>query len=60
MKKTQERDEKKYQLCKEHGIRVLYYSDMKNTDYKKLENVYFDSNDILTDILNTKPNQKEK
>ena len=36
------RDENKYNLCKEHGIKLIYYS------YKKYKNCITDLNKILT------------
>lgn len=51
LKVIQERDNRKKELCKKNGIRLLYYSNLK------IEYPYFvfeDKNKLLTEIINEK------
>ena len=42
-----QRDKVKYELCKENGIRILYFSDKV---YNFFEKIYTEDNDILEEI----------
>lgn len=46
-----ERDERKYKLCKENGIQLLYYSNMK-PKFKYFDEVHTNLNEIITIIKN--------
>lgn len=46
--KIKERDERKRQLCEKHGIKLLYYSNLKmNFPYK----VYTNKEDLLKEVM---------
>ena len=44
-KNQQKRDKIKYELCKEHNIKILYYTNIKNVNY--FEKLIYDINEIL-------------
>jgi len=48
--KTAKRDEKKLSLCKEHGIKLLYYDSKHNHTEFLGEKVYNDENNLLKEI----------
>lgn len=46
----QERDLLKYNLCKEHGITILYYTDLPQSRINFFAPVYTDINELLNEI----------
>lgn len=51
-----ERDTLKFELCKRHGIDIMYYADKASVidrvkDKKLVEDVYYDSNLLIRDII---------
>ena len=46
-KKTKERDELKYKLCKEHGIKIFYFA---NKEYDYFEKVYDNEKKLISQI----------
>ena len=48
-------DIKKYSLCKEHGIKIFYYSDIKNTENNNLHIIYNNKINLLNDIRLQQP-----
>ena len=57
-KKQVERDRLKYDLCKKHGVNIIYYCDKVNSKYYiGTEYVFFtDKNDLIKYIINVKNN----
>ena len=49
--KRQKRDKLKYDLCKEHNIRILYYSTLKKYNTFLGEKVYHTTNELLKEIV---------
>ena len=47
--KYQKRDIIKYELCKEHGIKILYFSD---DEYEYFDKIYNDENKLIKYIIN--------
>jgi hypothetical protein len=47
-----ERDTKKYNLCKEHGIKILYFTNYKNIPDNYLDTIYTNESDLLLQIKN--------
>ena len=60
-KKQVERDRLKYDLCKKHGVNIIYYCDKVNSKYYiGTEYVFFtDKNDLIKYIINVKNNPNE-
>ena len=54
--KTIERDERKYNICKTKGIRILYYTECKEeiipTNYH--DKIFTNTSDLLNEITNNK------
>ena len=46
-KKLKERDELKYKLCKEHGIKIFYFA---NKEYDYFEKVYDNEKKLISEI----------
>lgn len=50
--KILENDEKKNNICTEHNIKILYYSDKQNCKIKNYKyNIFFDTKILLNEIL---------
>ena len=48
LEKTQKRDITKKQLCKDKGVKLIYFLDKRNNKYMKDDDIYFnDVNDII-------------
>lgn len=50
--KQEERDLKKYKLCKEHGIELLYYSNFTKDDYHS--EIFNSTKDLINKIIKVK------
>lgn len=50
--KQKERDSKKLSLCEEHGIKMMYYSDIKVNDY--YSKIYNSTEELINKITNLK------
>lgn len=53
-KQTQQRDSEKLKLCKEHGIKLLYFSNLKEYDTFLGEKIYHSPEELLEEIKNSK------
>ena len=53
-----QRDIDKYNACKEHGVKLLYFSYDKNVPSDYIDKVYTDENELLEIINNLKNNSK--
>lgn len=45
-----ERDERKFNLCKEHEVPIFYFADEEFVKYHKFGNIYSNTNDLLEAI----------
>lgn len=54
-------DRLKYDLCKEHGVNIIYFCDEINSKYYNgTEHIFFtDKNDLIKYIINVKNNPNE-
>ena len=59
--KQVERDKLKYELCKEHGVNIIYFCDEINSKYYNgTEYIFFtNKNDLIKYIINVKNNPNE-
>ena len=48
--KTKERDAKKYSLCKEHNIKILYFTNQKQIKDYSLGKLIYNTDDLLKEI----------
>ena len=51
------RDKIKYDLCKEHGIKIFYYSKLKKYDNFLGERVFHNKKELLDEIIKTRTNK---
>lgn len=52
LQQTQNRDKKKHSLCKENGLRILYYTNIKEESlpHNYFDKIYTDKNELLKEI----------
>lgn len=59
-KKRQELDERKYNLCKDNNVRILYYSTEKHLPKSYFDTIYRDKDILLKEIYNYDNKQRSK
>jgi len=50
MADCRKRDERKYNICKENGVKILYYATSSNIPESHFDTIYTNTNDLLKEL----------
>lgn len=50
MADCRKRDERKYNICKENGVKILYYATSSNIPESYFDTIYTNTNDLLKEL----------